>query len=44
MNVVEYAQDPEAFKKLSYEDQLAIIADIILDFAGLMTDALRKAG
>lgn len=39
--IVEYADDPERFKKLELEEQLAIIADIILYWADKEVEVLR---
>ena len=43
-DILKYAADPEAFKALEIEDQLSLVADIILHYAQLKTGALREAG
>lgn len=40
----EYIQDPATFKELSLEDQLSVIADLILYCAVEKTNELEKAG
>lgn len=40
--IMEYATDPERFKKLEPDEQLAIIADIILYWSDKEVEVLRQ--